>query len=385
MKKVYLQRLLKFAALLLPLATVVLLLQNAVFMFGNTNTDRLQKFYLEEENSLDVVIVGASEVHYAYLPGYAYDQYGYTSYLYSLDGNLGATFLPQIKEIEAHQNPGLILIEVGGYVRPQDQQDPETNLRLLTQSMPVSSNKWATIMDTSYDNKISCFFPFLKYHGDLELAKVNLARRFQYASFLEARSFLKGAVLYSFTYLGLGETDVADSTNCHITPESEADLLELLTYCRQEQLDHVVFANFPRLYQNESTSDLAARINEVRQIVEANGFEFWDLQKDMEQIGLDTTKDFASSDHLNSFGQEKFTQYLGSLVINRHQLIPTVQSPKNRQHWLKCSSAAKICLSYTQEKTRLGELVTLGYDTDLISYLVPEHFDSVQALLDVVQ
>ena len=51
------------------------------------NNVRIEGFYREEANSLDVLFVGASEVYSDYSPVYAYEKYGFTSYNYSIEDN----------------------------------------------------------------------------------------------------------------------------------------------------------------------------------------------------------------------------------------------------------------------------------------------------------
>lgn len=382
MKNVYLQRLLKFTALLLPLAIVVLLFQNYVYVFGNDNTERLRKFYLEEENSLDVVIVGASETHCAYIPGYAYQQYGYTSYLYSIDGNIGSFYASQLEEIFSHQDPGLILIEIGSLVRPEDPYEYEAKLRMFVEPIPPSHNKLNTIMNADYDDKISCIFPFFKYHGDWEIATINLARYCLYPTYINSPCLLKGAHICCHQYVPGSYQDNEDpyDLGSQFTGERKDILLELLQYCRQNKLDNVIFVNFPRCFQDESHSDYLSNVKQFQQIVEDEGFEFLDLQPLIGQMGLDLNRDFSSIEHLNAFGQEKFTKYLGSLIMDRYQLTPTAQSPKNRRHWENSSTFANRCLDIGQEQILAGNEVSLCMDTDLLPYLEESDLEMIKRI-----
>ena len=63
----------KILALLLCIVLTVSFLQSTLFYFYDENYDRVRGFYLEPENTLDVVLVGASDVLNGYSPGYAYD------------------------------------------------------------------------------------------------------------------------------------------------------------------------------------------------------------------------------------------------------------------------------------------------------------------------
>ena len=60
--------------IVLPLA-FVMITQNRV----DHNTLRIQGFYQEEKDSLDVIFVGASDVFTGYSAGLAYGEYGFTN------------------------------------------------------------------------------------------------------------------------------------------------------------------------------------------------------------------------------------------------------------------------------------------------------------------
>ena len=60
---------------------------------------RIKGFYLEPENSLDMVTIGASETYTAIAPGMLWDEYGFTSYDFSTAGSPIAIVTSQVKEV----------------------------------------------------------------------------------------------------------------------------------------------------------------------------------------------------------------------------------------------------------------------------------------------
>ena len=82
MKK-YLLRTVKLISLLLIVSLFTLFLQNFVLCHIDHNKLRIDGFYLEDENSLDVVLTGASELYTGFSPGLAYEKFGFTSYPYA--------------------------------------------------------------------------------------------------------------------------------------------------------------------------------------------------------------------------------------------------------------------------------------------------------------
>ena len=82
-------------------------MQKYMFCYTDQSSERVRRFYQEEKNSLDVVFLGASEVFTGFSPALAYEEHGFTSYMYAIDANPGALYKYQLKEVMKHQQPKL--------------------------------------------------------------------------------------------------------------------------------------------------------------------------------------------------------------------------------------------------------------------------------------
>ena len=78
------------------------------------NQIRLAGFYAEEKNSLDMVVMGASETYYGYFADEAYKTAGITSYPYSFQYNPVSLWKYELKEILKRQKPKVLIVEVNG-------------------------------------------------------------------------------------------------------------------------------------------------------------------------------------------------------------------------------------------------------------------------------
>ena len=328
-------RTLKLLALLLPLVCLVSFAQNKLFYFEDYNTRRLELFYEEEKDSIDVVLMGASETFTGFAPGYAYECYGFTSYLYSMDSNTGSIYKSQVKEIMKHQNPQVILVDIYGFLSGEgwDFYD-EPRFRMYVESIPFSLNKIQTILEHPFEDKISYFIPYVKYHGEFDMAKERLA---SLGKSEKEYPDLKGIVTDTVIYQGEGDPGYdVDMETYQLGEESRACLLDFLAYCEKEQLDNIVFVNFPRYFTNEDHNSWIAMIRRVEEILLDHGYPLWNMQEEMEEIGLNTSRDFYNNHHLNIYGQMKLSNYLGGKLLNEYNLVPTVQSEENQQKWEKC-------------------------------------------------
>ena len=330
--KIFISRTLKLLALLLPLVCLVWAAQEHAFYFEDYNTRRIERFYLEEENSLDAVIVGASETFTGFVPGYAYECYGFTSYLYSQDSNTGSIYKSIVKEIEKHQDPQVILVDIYGFLAGDGWEFyDEPRFRTYVESIPFSWNKVQTILEHPFEDKISYFVPYIKYHGEFDMAR----ERWEINHNGKVYPDLKGIVTQ--TVIAQEDPDPGFDVNMdtyQLDEDSRKCLLDFLAYCEKENLDNIVFMNVPRYLDNENNNNSwLAMIARVEEILNENGYPLLNLQEQMEEIGLDVTRDFYNNHHLNIYGQMKLTDYLSAKLLNEYNLVPTEQSEENLQKW----------------------------------------------------
>ena len=135
-------RAVKLICLFLALAVTAGVLQEFVLCHADHNRQRIKGFYDEDENSLDVVYLGASEVYSDIAPGYAYERSGVTGYLFATQANSILNYKAQLKNILSRQNPDLIVIELNGALYDNDgETTKEANLRNYADNVPLDSAK----------------------------------------------------------------------------------------------------------------------------------------------------------------------------------------------------------------------------------------------------
>lgn len=372
MKKLYLLRLIKLLALIVPIAAMVLFLQSALFYHHDDNTLRVRGFYQEPSHSLDMVMIGASDVYNGFSPGYAYDYSGLTSYLYACSNNSGALYLPQIREILSRQDPQMMLIEVHGFLNPSREDFySESALRRFVENIPLSANKIRTLLRHEYSDSFSCLFPFFKYHGqwteDGEVLRDHFRNRAQPDA---APTRLKG---YGTNSLVCSMQPVYDVTENDETlpliPDAERHLIELLEHLRKEDLSNVVFVRFPHQLLYEISFERYLRANRVEEIVTDYGFRYLDLEQNITDTGLDYEYDFMGSDHLNLYGQMKMTEYLCDLMSDEYGLEPMAQTEENQQRWEETASYVSALQEYSDEIAEEGQTDYLYETPELLREL----------------
>ena len=108
------RRIFKWLSLLITVLALVGVIQ--CLFCGNMDHDRrrLQGFYLEEKDSLDIVFLGASEVFSDFSSAQAYAEYGFTSYPFAVRSNPVFLWKYELEEILKRQSPQLIVVETNG-------------------------------------------------------------------------------------------------------------------------------------------------------------------------------------------------------------------------------------------------------------------------------
>ena len=344
-------RLLKILALLAAVLLFLSFMQNYVFAYIDQNSERVHSFYLEEENSLDVVFMGASVVNTAFAPGLAYEKFGFTSYLYAFDANPGSLYKYQLKEILSKQNPQAIVIEINGFLYPGDYQASEARLRLFVENIPFSLNKLDAVYHYDVEDKVSYLFPLIKYHGDW-IKGNKLADAYRWRTTDGSKPALwKGVTACTLTRpVEPSVAQIRTPTDPALNAIAEEQLIDFLEFCKKENLTNLVFTRFPhRNYVGH-----IAKVSRVEELLNQYGYSLWNMEGKLDEIGLDINADFYDDEHVNIYGQEKMTEYIGSYLTTEWIDTPVAQSEKNAAHWKDCIEAYKSFHAYACYMTEAG-------------------------------
>ncbi|MDY3861527.1 MAG: hypothetical protein SOZ45_03075 [Ruminococcus sp.] len=356
--KVYIKRAVSIAAMVLALVLFVLFSQEFFLARFDSNEIRVDGFYAEDKNSVDVVLIGASDLYSGYSPGIAYDKFGYTSYLFATGANPISIYESQIKEVLAHQSPKMIVIELNGALYKDSKKLYDTgNLHKYIDDMPYSLNKLQTIAQlVPFEKQSEFYIPFLKYHGiwsdyPSEKKEKWLTARWQLQS--RGYSLLKGSNIIAD--IAKPAKDVKqdlsdDDSRLPLDPESEEYFRNLLTYLKDNNINNVVFVRFPHHVDNK-VYDRYQRTNRIGDIIKEYGYDFYNYERYMDKVGIDLNTDFGNSEHLNVYGNEKMTDCIGKLLTEEYGVTPSQLTDKQKEEWKNSVDYTKRYIEYVKEKT----------------------------------
>lgn len=358
MKELYRSRIKKAIALILPIVLFWVAAENVLFKHYDENTDRLQRFYNEPANSLDVVFLGASEIFTGFAPGYAYDQYGFTSYPYAMDANTGSLYEAQLKEILSHQQPQVLIVDVYGFIKGDNSVlIDDARMRLFAESIPRTGNWLELVMNYPSEDRISFFFPFLKNHAHLWLIRDSMTKMRTDPSFWdrESPSRLKGMMTLSSVYQTFDDGDTMEhAENYQLHEDAVPYLIDFLECCQEQQLEDIIFVNFPRAISGEEAYRLLSNVNAAEKIVNGYGYQLINFHDIKDEIGIDDNADFYNSHHLNVYGQTKMTSYLGRMLTETYHLVPREQNPENIERWEESAACTQLFFDMVKQAMETG-------------------------------
>lgn len=328
------ERIIKRGMKLAALAAVMILINDMV-VFGLKNTNlsaevNIRDLYREPEGSIDVAMIGSSEIFADYSPPIAYGRFGFTSYNLGFSRAAGNEYGSMLSEFLRRQDPQLVVIEINGFLYDEGFQKEESVQRLWIDNMDRSLNWIATINDNIPPGERSgYFFRIAKYHSNWKRP----ARQYSRLKALARNGKGEVSLMKSFATQTVHnvEYEKERSTRC-LSDLGRECLTDLIDQCREQGIEKVLFIRAPHLNSIDSSSD-----QEIGQIVNESGYQYINFDLLIDEIGLDPYHDFYNNEHLNIYGNEKFTEYLGGYIMSSYD-IETGHDQRVDALWKECYS-----------------------------------------------
>lgn len=275
--------------------------------------DIFNGFYAEEKDTLDVIMIGSSPVYPFYSGAKLWGEHGITFYPLSSHVQRPSAALPLLKEAYKTQKPQVVLFEMRMYT--MEDGDMENNMayvRGVTDNMKYSFNRIDAINRLVPEplERYTYYFDIFKYHSNWK----TMILPEQIACFwYEKKNPLKGFAIRD--EVGpLEEERIPACINITetlpIPKEQEERLYELLNYLKEKEQQAMFLVSPYRVEEEEQKM-----FNYMKEIVNAYGYEFINLNEHYEEIGIDFETDYYDyGGHVNTLGAQKCTDYLSSLI-----------------------------------------------------------------------
>lgn len=352
-------RTVKVSVFLLIIMASCLGLQQYVLRNVDHNSLRVEGFYQEDSGSLDAVFIGASDMYTSFMPGRAYEKYGFTSYLLASESITSDGVLTAVKEVVRTQKPQLVVVEANAFLYSDDQNDQnQAYIHKFFDNLPFSLNKLDYIQkNVPVDDRWEYIFPLIKYHS---LWTEYPERFYMMASDLtldmRGYNYLKGfrttAQIYKSKTPSLNDQIVTEHDTLPLDPKLESQLRELLNYAKQNDVN-LVFVRAPH-YVTKETYDRVKRSNQMAHIVNEEGFSYYTFESDARDIGIDDQHDFYNAEHMNVYGALKFTDYVAERLVKTEDLKPGYLTEEQKEGWKEVSKTTNQLYRYCDDMMTKG-------------------------------
>ena len=284
-------------------------------------TTRIQGFFNETENSMDVLLYGSSHAYCTISPLELWHETGLRSYVLATQSQPPAATLHYIKQSLAHQSPQLLVVEGYMFVWPPEKQT-EASLRDCIDPLPWGENKMELIRSlVAPGERSSYYFNFLKYHSRWkELSGKDLD-----FSYLKDTDSYRGYI-YLTPKRG-SECGTLDYSQVQAQPLPEENLAlldEILALARDSGTELALL-----LAPFGDAEEYAGQFKTLHEYAAANGIKVLDFNEKFAELGFDCTEDFFDYDHLNATGASKATAALARWMEQNFHLVPCAGSEED--------------------------------------------------------
>ena len=254
----------------------------------------------EPNDSIDVLFLGDSLVYSAISPMDIWKKYGFTSYDCADPAQQMFACQELLKATLENQKPKVVVFEPNSLYR---KEKPRSNLTV----------------------QISSLFPVFTYHDRWKSIDKSCFSGFFCVN--DTDDF-KGFALKWKTEKGKSSEYMKKTAKCKKIPDyNEEYLKSIISTCEEAGTELIMISVPSRKCWNY------AKHNGIQELAEKYGIEYIDLNLCNDRISIDWEKDTRDAgDHLNYFGAEKISDFLGEYLQNRYSL-PDHRSDSKYSQW----------------------------------------------------
>lgn len=284
---------------------------------------QLNDFYELENDTIDVLCLGASFSFANINTGVLWDEYGIAAY------NLGGSAQPiwntyfYLEEALKTQHPQVIILESTCVTEEVEYKD-NSNVIKNTFGLRWSPTKIKAIMASSPKEKwLDYLFSYIQYHNRYS----DLSREDFYPLYHEKKLYMG---FYSVNNVLTFDAPVIEKNNKKgKLSEKQLEYYKKILKLADEKNIPVLVIMSPMEQYNQVAYEKG---NSIKRIAEEYGDTFVDYNMLYEAMDLDFANDCADISHLNPYGTEKFTKYLGKNLIDKYD-IPDRRGDTNYSAW----------------------------------------------------
>lgn len=271
--------------------------------------------YYAEKASHDLLFIGDCEVYEGITPPTLWEEYGITSYVRGSAQQLAWHSYYLLEEMLREETPKAVVYNVLAlkYGEPQD----EAYNRLTLDGMQWSKSKLCAIRASMTEDEsfASYLFPLLRFHSRIsELTREDLT----YFGHRDAVSH-NGYLMQTEIRGGKAEISPSPLADYTLPATSMAYLERMRTLCEEKGVELILIKAPTNDWRYHWYDEWDAQICDY---AAQNGLAYYNFIPLCDEIGIDWETDtYDVGVHLNVYGAEKLTSYLGRLLVENHGIV----------------------------------------------------------------
>ncbi len=286
-----------------------------------TSRNRMQDL-IEGETNKDILFVGTSHIMDGVIPVELWNEQGYTSYILCSEYNDMDRNVPMLKLAIQYTKPSLVVLDVDNYWDKSSEENTLNGYHEYGDAFPLTPEKISTTMELYSDkeSRMEILFPILRYHDRWkDLSKGDFRKKGSY-------DYLKGYEL---------SADVQEIELYENVPKENGVLLEdtygvaaieqFIDECRSREIE-VLLVTIPFAADTEEQTYLQG----IHKLAEKKQVTYLNL---MEEGLVDEETDFRDEGHLNVYGAEKVTAYIGAYIKGHYDVPVRNKDAEYLQEW----------------------------------------------------
>lgn len=273
---------------------------------GRVTEGSLIEEYYREEMDHDLLVLGDCEVYANLSPATLWREYGIVSYIRGSASQMAGQSYYLLRETLRYETPSVVLFNVAALKRGV--QEKETYNRMTLDGMRWTEDKWNAIRETKLpeESMISYLFPILRYHSRwTELEKEDFLYFSHKPTVSHNGYYMRCDVLPAGTFPAERR-----QPSYEFSETSWKYLNQIEELCRENGI-RLVLMKAPSIYPAwQEEYDV-----QIRDYAKEHGLLYLNALNEIEEIGLDFSEDtYDGGMHLNVYGAEKFSGWLGKVL-----------------------------------------------------------------------
>lgn len=270
----------------------------------------VEQLYATPENLIDVVFVGSSHCHFGIHPEVLWRKYGIASFDVSVSAQDKDSAYHGLIELYKTQSPSVIYVDL--HALSYDQHQVVANVYRNYLSLKTSLNSIALVNEyIEEEDRKSFYLRFPIIHTRYRELKKHDFVEYAPNSFGRGEYFL---LRFGSTW---SDPEVINDTTIGELSEKNRKWLENLIALAEEHGSKIEFIMIPFPPVDLSEQKI---LNAAEVMLEELQYCYTDYNKMLDELGIDFQNDFADAEHLNIYGAEKFTTFLGEAMVKKYDL-----------------------------------------------------------------